>query len=189
VAQELHDAVNQSLWGAALTAESLLTELPAGSPAYEKAVKLAALTRGALAEMRSLLIELRPAELGAMPLHELIEHLLTALEARRKLAVEVQLEAVELDEPGHLAFYRIAQEAIGNVAQHAQASSLQVHLTADPRPRLTVIDDGNGFDIGQVPAGHLGLRFMRERADAVGARFAIETGAGTGTTVRVWYPQ
>jgi PAS domain S-box-containing protein len=189
VAQELHDAVNQSLWGAALTAESLLSELPAASPAFEKATKLAALTRGALAEMRSLLIELRPAELEAIPLHELIEHLLTALEARRNLDVEVQLEPVELDESGHLAFYRIAQEAIGNVAQHAQATSLHVHLSADPRPRLTVTDDGNGFDIGRVPAGHLGLRFMRERADAVGASFAIETESGIGTTVRVWYPQ
>ena len=186
VAQELHDAVNQSLWAAALTAESLQADLPDESPMAIRAGRLAALTRGALAEMRSLLLELRPDELETMPLHELIEHLLTALEARHSVTVIASLEPVTLDDPTHLAFYRIAQEAIGNVSRHAQASTMRITLTAGPACSLTISDDGQGFDLATVPAGHLGLRFMRERADAVGAHFSVDTTPGSGTTIRVW---
>lgn len=188
VSQELHDAVNQSLWAAALTAESLVGELDDDSASHTKATKLASLTRGALAEMRSLLLELRPSELEEMPLHELLEFLLAALEARRTMRVDVDLEEVDLEKTHHLALYRIAQESLRNAAQHAEATSLVVSLTAAPTPTLQVSDNGVGFDIANVPAGHLGLRFMRERADAAGLHFSVATTPGSGTTIRAWCP-
>jgi PAS domain S-box-containing protein len=186
LARELHDAVNQTLWTAALTSESLLGDVGEDSPLHERLDRLRLLTRGALAEMRSLLLELRPGELAQMPLDELIEHLLTALECRRTLDVTVRLDSVHLEKEVHHAFYRIAQETLGNVAKHADATSLSVELSSGPPVELRISDDGSGFDPAEVPAGHLGLAIMRERADMVGAHFAVETEFGEGTTIRLW---
>jgi signal transduction histidine kinase len=87
------------------------------------------------------------------------------------------------------AFYRIAQEALNNVARHARASDVQVELTLDDHvARLEVTDDGQGFDPDDVPPGHFGLSTMRERAEAIGARLTIATGSGRGTVVIVEWP-
>lgn len=186
LARDLHDAVNQTLWTAALTAESVLGDVEEESPLRHRMDRLRQLTRGALAEMRSLLLELRPSELTQISLNELIEHLLTALECRRTLDVSVELESVDLQPDAHLVFYRIVQEGLGNVAKHSEASSLTVSLTGGSRTELSISDDGSGFDPTAVPAGHLGLKIMRERADSIGAHFSIETELGQGTTVRIW---
>ena len=90
-----------------------------------------------------------------------------------------------LDPDTHLAFYRIAQEALGNIARHSQATALSVELDAGPPVRLVVSDDGIGFDPDDVPAGHLGLTIMRERADGVGAGLDVTTVPGGGTTIEL----
>lgn len=185
LARELHDAVNQTLWTAALTAESVLDDLDPDSDLRHRVSRLRQLTRGALAEMRALLLELRPSELANVGLDEVIEQLLTALECRRTLDVTVELEAVELEPDVHLAFYRIAQESISNVSKHSGAKSLAVRLESGPPIRLSITDDGSGFDSAEVVAGRLGLKIMRERAVAVGARLTVETELGAGTTIRL----
>ena len=116
---------------------------------------------------------------------ELITHLLDALECRRTLDVTAALDPVRLDPDVHVAFYRIAQESLGNVAQHANARSLAVRLVAGPPVELCIADDGAGFDPDQVPGGHLGLRIMSERAQAVGAVFSVNSAPGQGTSIRV----
>ena len=97
VARELHDAVNQTLWTAALTADNLLRTEGDESVLRPRLERLRQLTRGALAEMRTLMMELRPAELSQAELHGLIEQLITALECRKTLNMTVALEPVELD--------------------------------------------------------------------------------------------
>jgi signal transduction histidine kinase len=89
----------------------------------------------------------------------------------------------------HLAIYRIAQEALTNVAKHANASSLEVDVTGtDQRVNLTVVDDGYGFEIVDIPAGSMGLDIMKERADEIGAEFTISSEADIGTTVQLnWH--
>ena len=146
LARDLHDAVNQTLWTAALTAESLLNDIDADSELFHRADRLRQLNRGALAEMRSLLLELRPDELADVDLAQLITHLLDALECRRTLDVTAALDPVRLDPDVHVAFYRIAQESLGNVAQHANSRSLAVRLVAGPPVELCIADDGAGFD-------------------------------------------
>ncbi len=188
LARDLHDAVNQTLWTAALTAESLLGDVAGDSNLHHRVDRLRQLTRGALAEMRALLLELRPEGLTDVDLHELIEFLLAALECRRTLDVELALERVKLEPALHIAFYRIAQEALGNVAQHAEASSLTVELTAGPPVALRISDDGCGFDPHSVPGGHFGLRIMCERAESVDATLAIDSSEGRGTTIRLQAP-
>jgi signal transduction histidine kinase len=147
--------------------------------------RLRLLNRGALAEMRALLLELRPSELAQVGLAEIIEQLITGLECRRTLDVTIDLDDVDLDPDTHLAFYRIAQEALGNIAQHSQAAALTVELSAGPPVRMVISDDGAGFDPDETPAGHLGLTIMRERADGVGAELEVATAAGEGTTIRL----
>jgi PAS domain S-box-containing protein len=185
LARELHDAVNQTLWTAALTADSLLREAGEDSPLRPRLERLRQLTRGALAEMRTLVLELRPAELSEAPLHELLEALATALESRKSLQVTVDVDPVEFDSGTRLAFYRVAQEALGNIAKHAQATAVKLTLTNGADVELRIQDDGHGFDTSAVPPGHLGLIIMGERADAVGAKLDISSAPGRGTDIRL----
>lgn len=185
LARELHDAVNQTLWTAALTSESLMSDIDPDSPLFPRAERLRKLNRGALAEMRSLLLELRPADLTEVALDELIKHLLAALECRRTLDVTIALDPVRLEASAHIAFYRIAQETLGNVTQHSNARTLAVRLVAGPPVELLIADDGAGFDPDAVPGGHLGLEIMGERAEAVGAELSLTSAPGQGTTMRL----
>ena len=153
LARELHDAVNQTLWTAALTADSLLREAGEDSTLRPRLERLRQLTRGALAEMRTLVLELRPAELSEAPLHELLEGLVTALESRKFLQVTVALDPVEFDSATRLAFYRVAQEALGNIAKHTQATEVEITLTSGENIELRIQDNGGGFDPNAVPAG------------------------------------
>lgn len=189
LAHELHDAVNQTLWTAAITAESLLRDLDASSPLHHHVSRLHQLTRGALSEMRALLLELRPSDLIEVSLPDLIDFLLTALECRRTLQVDVSVDDVELTPDAHLVFYRITQEALRNVTHHSGAGTVSVELAAGPNVTLTIVDDGHGFDPANVPKGHLGLAIMHERADSIGAQLEINSERGAGTTVRLSYPQ
>ena len=185
LARELHDAVNQTLWTAALTADSLLREAGHDSELGPRLERLRRLTRGALAEMRTLVLELRPAELSEAPLHDLLEGLVIALESHKSLKVTIDLELVELDASTRLAFYRVAQEALGNIAKHAHASAVQITLSKGDEITLRICDNGHGFDAGTVPAGHLGLIIMRERADEVGATLTVDSSPGRGTEIRL----
>jgi PAS domain S-box-containing protein len=185
LARELHDAVNQTLWTAALTADSLLREASETSPLRPRLERLRQLTRGALAEMRTLMLELRPAELTEAPLHELIEQLITALEGRKSIEMKVALDHVELDPHTRLVFYRVAQEALSNITKHSRATAVAITLTAGSCIELRVRDDGCGFDSHAVPTGHLGLTIMRERAESIGATLDVTTSLGTGTELRL----
>ena len=85
--------------------------------------------------------------------------------------------------------YRITQEALTNVAKHAQATSATVDVRCQAeRVDLSISDDGRGFVIGQVTGNHQGLTIMRERADEIGATLTITTVPGDGTKITVlWY--
>ena len=169
-----------------LTADSLLREAGDDSQLRPRLERLRQLTRGALAEMRTLVLELRPAELSEAPLHELIEGLVTALESRKSLQVKVGVDPVEFDAATRLAFYRVAQEALSNIAKHTQATEVEITLLTDRENiELRIQDNGGGFDTNAVSAGHLGLIIMRERAEAVGAKLEINATPGRGTDVRL----
>ncbi len=189
LAHELHDAVNQTLWSAALTAESMIRDVDPSSPLHRSASRLHQLTRGALSEMRALLLELRPSDLIEVSLPELIDFLVTAMECRRTLEVDVAVDDVSVPPEVHLMFYRIAQEALRNVTNHADATKVVVRLEDGPIVRLTIADDGSGFDAEQVPKGHLGLAIMRERAESLGGEVELVTAVGEGTTLQVRYPR
>ena len=188
LARELHDAVTQTLFSTSLIAEVLPVLWERNRPEAEKRLQeIRQLTRGALAEMRTLLLELRPTSLVEVPLPDLLRQLTEALSARGR--VDITLDVTVVEPPPRdvkMALYRTTQEALNNVLKHAQAT--QVHVAGRceaERVELSIRDDGRGFDFESIPPDHLGLSIMRERADAIGARLSIDSAVGEGTEVRV----
>jgi signal transduction histidine kinase len=206
LARELHDAVTQTLFSASLIAEALPALWERDQEmGRERLAMLRQMSRGALAEMRTLLLELRPAALVETSLEDLLRQLGEAVTGREGVPVTVEVEGrCELPADLHVALYRIAQEALNNVVRHARASQVTVHLRCTPRVpssssregegpgvkvELVIHDDGRGFDPGDAPPEHMGLGIMRERAGAVGAQLGIVSQTGQGTQVTVVWPE
>ncbi len=201
LARELHDAVSQTLFSASLIAEALPTYLQ-DSPdeGQELLIKLQQLNRGALAEMRALLMELRPAALAEASMRDLLRQLGQSVSGREGIPVTVTVDEAcdspDCEPPAEvrIALYRIAQEALNNVVKHAQASTVDVQLRCIPaasedncaaQVTLSVRDDGLGFDPTSVSQDHLGLGIMHERATSIDALLEIESQPGQGTRVQI----
>jgi PAS domain S-box-containing protein len=188
LARDLHDSVTQTLFSVNLIA-GVLPRLWERNPeeGRRRLDELRQLARGALAEMRTLLLELRPTALLEMHLGDLLQQLAEATTGRGRLPV-----AVTVDDQGgpppdvRIALYRIAQEALNNAAKHAGAnrSTVAARWRSDS-VSLTISDDGRGFDPTRVSRAHLGLGIMQERADAIGAVLTVRSDVGRGTTVEV----
>lgn len=191
LARELHDAVSQTLWTASLVADSMLVEDRIA--ARTDVERIQTLTRGALAEMRTLLLELRPASLVETPLTELLQQLVLALRSRRAIEAEVVAPSTlpwEPSAPAKHALYRIAQESLNNVGRHAQASRVTITLDiSDDELVMSVGDDGCGFDPEAQSGDRLGLTIMAERAEALGADFEVRSDPGRGCVTRVALPR
>ncbi len=188
IARDLHDSVTQTLFSASLIAE-VLPRLFERDPdeSRRRLGELRSLTRGALAEMRTLLLELRPATLIEVDLNELLRQLTEAAVGRARIPVTLAVEGTAPVPPDvKIAFYHVAQEALNNVTKHARAGEANVTLQRLPgQIRLTVRDDGRGFLLEQVTPEHLGLTIMNERAADVGAELQIDSRLGEGTTIAI----
>jgi two-component system nitrate/nitrite sensor histidine kinase NarX len=190
LAQNLHDAINQSLFSAGLIAEVLPRLWEVNPDEARQSLKdLRRLTRGAQAEMRGLLVELRPLILTDSVLADLLRQLGSALTGRTNIPVTVTVTGAEqqsLPAPVQIAFYRICQEALHNITKHSQASQVEIQLKIEPETiKLFIYDDGRGFDPTHTPTGHYGLTMMRERAEAVAATLTITSLPNEGTLIAV----
>jgi signal transduction histidine kinase len=195
LARELHDAVTQTLFSASLISEALPGALQRSTDEAKVLLQeLRQLTRGALAEMRTLLLELRPAALVEASLVELLRQLGEAVTGREGMQVEVVVDgSAQLQPDVHVVFYRVAQEALNNVVKHARANQVRVLLSCSSNSeggetvaaKLTIRDDGRGFDPGCPTADCLGLRIMRERAESIRAGLRIASSPGEGTEIRL----
>lgn len=194
LARELHDSVTQALFSMSLqtrAAELLLRTDP--SAASEKLAALRDLQRDALAEMRSLIFELRPGGLAEQGLAHALRTHATAIEGRIGLPVvfeaRVPTDAPRPSTEVEEALYRVAQEALHNVVRHATARHVRLSLVQDSaRVRLVIADDGVGFDPAAVPTGHLGLEGMRARVARFHGRLEIVSRAGGGTRITATVP-
>lgn len=190
LARDLHDAVTQTLFSASLIAEVLpdLWDMDIAE-AKKTTEELRQLTRGALAEMRTLLLELRPAALTQTRLPELIKQLCEALIGRSRLPIRLTVSG-DGDVPPdvQIAFYRIAQESLNNVIKYARASNVNVELSVScASVHYAITDDGIGFDPSRIKPTSLGMRIMRERAEGIGADLHVQSAPGRGTLVEaVW---
>jgi len=188
LARDLHDAVSQTLFSANLIAESL-PKLWERNPdvGKQKLEELGLLTRSALSEMRTLLLELRPASLIEMDLADLLHHLTNAFTGRSRIPVRLAIEGqVDPDFKVKEVIYRVVQESLNNVTKHAQASEVCLQLQrSETQVHLEISDDGNGFDPQQIAPDSLGLGIMRERVGTIGAALMIESVPGAGTHINL----
>jgi two-component system sensor histidine kinase UhpB len=191
LARDLHDEVNQALTAILLRLEALAQETPA-----ERAAEVAELKRLVNRAMEGLLTlarQLRPSALDDHGLVPAVQAQLKRFSARTGVEVRMRTEGEpnDLPEVMQIAIFRVAQEALTNVARHAGATAVEVDLREeDGRAELRVRDDGSGFDPGGIPrAGSegpgagLGLGGMAERARLVGGELDVRSAPGGGTSV------
>ena len=209
LARDLHDAVTQTLFSASMIAEVLPRIWERNPDEGKRRLKeLHELTRGAMAEMRTLLVELRPSSLVEAALGDLLHQLGEAFTGRARVPVTLEIEEIcPLPPDVQVALYRIAQEALNNVFKHANAGQVAISLRCphpDPSPEagpilstaegtvarveLRIRDDGRGFDASAIPPDHFGLGIMRERAEAVNARVTVDSEIGRGTEILAVWP-
>jgi len=188
LAREFHDAVTQTLFSANLIAD-VIPRIWKRDPdeGLQNLEELRQLTRGALAEMRTMLLEMRPESLERSDIKSLLTQLADAFIGRVRVPVSLVIEGdCELTQEVKLVFYRAAQEALNNIAKHSGARQVEIHLGCQAgHMNLCIKDDGLGFDPGAIPADHMGIAIMRERASSIGACLKIESQPGQGTTVEL----
>ena len=197
LARELHDEIGQTLTAVQLSLDRLARTLPTDDPGpRERLDRARTLTEQALTDLRRMIAALRPGvldQLGLLPaLGWVADHTL------RPLGVIVTIASSGLQErlPAEIEtiLFRIAQEAMSNVARHSGASHLSIHLAReDDQATMVLTDDGRGFDPAAVTAAPdqshgLGLAGMQERASLAGGQVTVESVPGRGTTVRVVMP-
>jgi two-component system sensor histidine kinase UhpB len=187
VAQELHDGVGQTLTGVVLQLGRVARDVPDG--ARDGVLEAQETARGSLEEVRRIARRLRPEALDDLGLASALHVLGERIAEHSGLDVDVYVQSglPEFGGDAELVLYRVAQEALTNVARHADASSAEVRLElSGGRPRLEVLDDGKGFPLDGLEGG--GVRGMRERAVLIGGALRLTRGPKGGTRVTLELP-
>ena len=194
IAADLHDGTVQDLVAASYALSSARERQgPSSNGAAEALERADETCRGAVRQLRSLLVEIYPPRLKEAGLASALRDLCPPLEERGlRVHVEVPPDLVLSDE-GTALLYRTAQEAVRNAAEHADATNVWVRVDADgATARLSVADDGTGFDhrraLEAAQEGHFGLRLLRDQVSDAGGTFEIDSRPGEGTRVSVEVP-
>ena len=197
LARELHDDTVQALIVLDQRTQLAQMAVKRGSPdAADRLAELRQWTIALLEGVRRVIRALRPVYLEDLGLPSALEMLAHDVEksAGLKVHLEIQGTPVRLDPEREIAVYRVAQEALHNVARHAQARSAHLLLIFEPhRLSLVVSDDGLGFEAPErlndlAASDHYGLLGMQERAELIGARLRLDSAPGSGTTLRLDLP-
>ena len=194
LAREIHDTLAQGLTATGLqleSAEALLDHEAGAARARESLRRALSLTRSNLDEARRSVLDLRAAPLEGRSLPEALKALVDRWEA--ETGVSTRFKAINGSHPlpprVEVALYRICQEALTNVARHADAGRVTVRLLVTPEEvRLVVMDNGRGFDPSSVAAQRHGIVGMKERADTVGGLLEVESTTHGGTRLEVAVP-
>ncbi len=196
IARDLHDGVVQDLIGVSYTLSAAAEqadrrgECAVSSPLRDAAAQ----TRGAVQTMRSLSVEIYPANLERTGLEAAVRDLLAALD-RRGIATTLHVD--QPDGPPDIdtaaVLYRVTREAVRNVVRHARASAVTVDVSVTPlEASVAISDDGIGFDapIDDTDGPpHLGLRLLVDHVDELGGDFEVRSSPGRGTTVSARVPR
>jgi signal transduction histidine kinase len=194
LALELHDVVSQKLFSLNLAAEAAATLLDRGpEEARPQLERVRDLARDALAELRSLIFGLRPAELERDGLDGVLRKEATMLQRVHgvKVRVDADREALHIEPAAAGEILRIVEEALHNAVRHAEADTVTVRVHGAERAlRVEVVDDGVGFDPTdpELRSHHLGLTSMEERARELGGRLTLAASPGNGTVVSLEVP-
>jgi two-component system sensor histidine kinase UhpB len=188
IARELHDEVGQTLTGVMLQVEGLSTAIP--DELRDQLDELRETARQGTEDVRRIARRLRPEALEDLGLQSALAALATSFSDQAHIRVSRHLEPprLPLSEEQELVIYRVAQEAMTNVARHAKASAVELRLERDKdQVVLTVRDDGRGLSPAAKTSSH-GIRGMRERAMLIGAGLAIAPAPVGGTEVKLSIP-
>jgi signal transduction histidine kinase len=199
--RELHDQAGQNLTALSLTLKVVRTQLTTNAPDPAALHQLAGrlddasdLVRETTQRIRNVMEDLQPPALDEFGLTAALRWYTTRFSTRAGIVVEVSSPEPATRRPRavELAFFRIAQEALTNVARHAQANRVEIQLElTDDTTRMVILDNGLGFDRRQPTAplegerSRWGLRIMAERARAIGGLCRVESAPGQGTQIVV----
>jgi two-component system, NarL family, sensor kinase len=194
LAREIHDTLAQGLAGITLQLETADVLLESGQdpPKIRKTIEQAlTLARTSLEEARRSVLDLRAAPLEGRTLAQALKAL--AQEAASKGGLDIDFELVGGERPLPVrieaGLYRMAQEALANVVQHAAAQQVTLSLTTLPdQVALVVEDDGHGFDPGRTQRDRFGLIGLNERAKLLGGTLQLHSSPGTGTRIEIDVP-
>jgi len=198
LASELHDSTGQTLAAIKFWIETILERWDEGNPdaAMDLLRQFIPILQRSIEETRSIYMGLRPSMLEDIGLLATLDWLRSGcmkLYPQRHIEFETAVAEHEIPENLKLNVFRIAQEALNNIAKHSRAEWVDVSLTKNEDGiELVVSDDGVGMDLELIlktnTATSLGLTIMRERAELTGGTFQIESTPGQGTTVRARWP-
>ncbi|MFN2495702.1 MAG: sensor histidine kinase [Pseudonocardiaceae bacterium] len=194
IAADLHDGLIQNLAGAGYALAALARSVPPERVATVE--RVGGVVRGAVNSLRRLMVDIYPPDLSGAGLSSAIHDLVAPLR-ERGMAVSVEVAALPpIDPLAATAQYRVAKEALTNVAKHADANTVQVSLTTEhakrgPAAVLRVIDDGVGLPIDALDhraEGHLGLRLLIDWIADLGGALTVHRADGRGTIVDARVP-
>jgi PAS domain S-box-containing protein len=188
LAHELHDSVSQTLFTSSVIAESALRQWKNNpDKSYSLLKQIHELTSNAMAEMRVLLLELRPKSLSQVSFEQLLRQFSQSVQARRKVDFDMEIDEMPpLPMDVKIGLYRIVQEALSNVTKHSGAQSAKITVKNQAnRLELTISDDGQGIHWDTVSPTSMGLSIMRERAESINASLEINSAVGRGTEIKV----
>ncbi len=195
IGMDLHDGIIQSIYGLGLSLESAFHALDENpSEAKDRFRHVMDGLNQVIRDIRSYILDLRPRKMGDEGLAAGLKRLAT--EFRANTLAEIAFTSAESDinglpESHAMALFHICQEALANVAKHAQAKNVQLLLwTTEDRALMEINDDGNGFDTEKINTsiGH-GLANMQTRAHSVGGEVDISSVLNEGSTILAWVPR
>ncbi|GGG21228.1 sensor histidine kinase [Paenibacillus abyssi] len=191
LARELHDAVSQQLFAISMTATAVGRTLDKDFERARRQVELIEeMASVAQSEMRALLLHLRPIHLDGKNLAQALHSLIEELKQKVPMAITLDIDpviAIMPDAEDHL--FRIVQEALSNTLRHARATSMEIRLFQYGKQiRLTLRDNGVGFDLEAKNQTSYGLLTMEERVNELGGALQLLTAPGRGTTIEIWIP-
>ena len=196
IAREIHDGVAQSLAFCAIKLDVVARQIPSNPAQAVMGVQEAgALLREQIREVRRSIFALRPIDLERYGLLETVRRYVLDFGEQHGIKVQLDVQGdIHLAPGDEAVVFRIVQESLNNVAKHARAASVVVRLSGNHSVRLSIEDDGQGFDPAQVSgrvssAGGMGLVQMRERVESRGGSYRVESEAGRGTRIEARLPQ
>ncbi|XEC97543.1 sensor histidine kinase [Paenibacillus tarimensis] len=191
LARELHDAVSQQLFAISMTATAVGRTLEKDFERAKRQVELIEeMASVAQSEMRALLLHLRPIHLDGKNLAQALHSLLDELKQKVPMAISLDMDpsiTLHPDAEDHL--FRIVQEALSNTLRHARATVMEIRIFKyGHQIRLTLRDDGIGFDMEEKKQTSYGLLTMEERVTELGGSMQLISAPGEGTTIEILVP-
>lgn len=192
IAADLHDEVLQPLYKVTLMAQVVKTDLSTGRllEMDEDVPELLDATEVAASSLRQLIGDLRRSAVGRGGVVHALRNLVDGIQGQTNTRMVADLKSASVSGDEELVIYQVAKEAVQNALKHSRAAQVTLMLEDFPDgTRLSVQDDGEGFDASVRKEGHFGLTIMQERATAVHAQLRIQSIRGRGTTVSLTIPK